>query len=191
MRARRLDPVRARRDELGRGRLGEAALDLRHARADAVAGQPAPDEDDEAVRARDAVAAVGERVDVELELLPSLDRWRHRSCRVTTNAWTTTWQSCGCACAGWRGWPASTTPSRPSWTAARRSSRRTGDPAALAKLDRIAFPLDAERLSGLTGIEPGPHAGWTWVDAWQQELPAAEGLQRLAVALRRAWVAVR
>lgn len=64
-----------------------------------------------------------------------------------------------------------------------------GTPAALAAADRIAFPLDPPQLEGLTGIEPGPHAGWTWVDAWQPELPAGEGLQRLALALRRAWVA--
>ena len=46
-----------------------AALHLRHARAHRVAGQPAADEDDEAVQARDAVPAEGERVDRELELL--------------------------------------------------------------------------------------------------------------------------
>ena len=69
MRARRLDPVGARRQHLECGRLGEAALHLRHAGADGVARQPAAHEDDEPVQARDAVAAVGERVDVELELL--------------------------------------------------------------------------------------------------------------------------
>src|SRR6185312_5860212 len=51
-------------------------------RPDAVAGQPAADEDDEAVEPGDAVAAEGERLDVELELLPFAD-WRgharHRS----------------------------------------------------------------------------------------------------------------
>ena len=46
-----------------------AALHLRHARAHRVAGQAAADEDDEPVQPRDAVAAVRERVDVELELL--------------------------------------------------------------------------------------------------------------------------
>jgi hypothetical protein len=66
-----------------------------------------------------------------------------------------------------------------------------GSPAALGALDRIAFPLPADRLEGLTGVEPGPHAGWTWVDAWQPELPSGEGLQRLAFALRRAWVEAR
>ena len=50
-------------------RLGEAALHLRHPGPDAVAGQPAADEDDEPVQARDAVAAVGERVDLGLDLL--------------------------------------------------------------------------------------------------------------------------
>ena len=67
--ARRLDPVRRRLEHVDGERLGVAALHLRHARADAVARQPAADEDDEAVQARDAVAAVGERLDVELELL--------------------------------------------------------------------------------------------------------------------------
>jgi len=66
-----------------------------------------------------------------------------------------------------------------------------GKPAALGALDRIAFPLPAERLEGLTGVEPGPHAGWTWVDAWQPELPPGEALQRLAYTLRRAWVEAR
>jgi hypothetical protein len=66
-----------------------------------------------------------------------------------------------------------------------------GKPVAFGYRDLIAFPLDAEHLSGLTGIEPGPHTGWTAVDAWQPELPAGEGLQRLAQALRRAWVKSR
>ena len=78
MRARRLDALRRRVEHLGRERLGEAALHLRHARAHAIARQPAPDEDDEAVQARDAVAAVGERVDLELDLLVHLHRRGHR-----------------------------------------------------------------------------------------------------------------
>ena len=41
-------------------------------------GKPAPDEDDEAVQARDAVPAVGERVDLELDLLVQLHRRGHR-----------------------------------------------------------------------------------------------------------------
>ena len=69
VRARRLDALRRRLEHLRRERLGEPALHLRHARAHAIARKPAPDEDDEAVQARDAVAAVGERVDLELELL--------------------------------------------------------------------------------------------------------------------------
>ena len=40
-------------------------------------GRPAPDEDDEAVEARDPVPAVGERVDPELELLVALHRRSH------------------------------------------------------------------------------------------------------------------
>ena len=77
VRARRHDPVGAGREDLERGRLGEAALHLGDAGAHRVAGQAAADEDDEAVQARDAVAAVGERVDVELELLTVADRGGH------------------------------------------------------------------------------------------------------------------
>ena len=72
MLARRVDPQRAGLDDLGRERLGVIPLHLRHPGADAVARQAAPDEDDEAVEARDAVAAVRERVDVELELFVHL-----------------------------------------------------------------------------------------------------------------------
>ena len=78
MRARRLDPLRAGLEHVDRERLGVAALDLRHARADAVARQPAPDEDDESVQPRDAVPAVGERVDLELDLLVHPDGNGHR-----------------------------------------------------------------------------------------------------------------
>ena len=42
-----------------------------------VAGKTAADEDDEAVQARDAVAAVGERVDLELDLLVLAHRSGH------------------------------------------------------------------------------------------------------------------
>ena len=72
VRARRVDALRPGRDDLGGDRLGVAALHLRHAGAHGVAGQAAPDEDDEAVEPRDAVAAEGERVDRELELLVPL-----------------------------------------------------------------------------------------------------------------------
>ena len=76
--ARGLDALGRRLQHLRRERLGEAALHLRHASADAVAGEPAPDEDDEAVQAGDAVAAVGEGVDLELDLLVQLDGRGHR-----------------------------------------------------------------------------------------------------------------
>ena len=75
--ARRLDAERACGEHVGRERLGEAALHLRHARADAVARQAAAHEDDEAVQPRDAVAAEGERLDVELELFVHLHRRGH------------------------------------------------------------------------------------------------------------------
>ena len=51
-------------NDLGRERLRVGALHLRDARAHAVAGQAAAHEDDEPVEPRDAVAAVGERLDV-------------------------------------------------------------------------------------------------------------------------------
>ena len=77
MGARRVDALRPRLEDLDRERLGVVPLHLRDPRADAVAGQPAAHEDDEAVEPRDAVPAEGERVDVELELLPLRHRRGH------------------------------------------------------------------------------------------------------------------
>src|SRR5829696_1890005 len=54
-----------------------AAFHFGHTRPDAIARQPTPHEHDEAVQPRDAVAAVGERLDVELELLILGDGRRH------------------------------------------------------------------------------------------------------------------
>ena len=54
------------------------SLHLRHASPHDVARQPAADEDDEAVQPRDAVAAVGERFDLEVELLVLPNRRGHR-----------------------------------------------------------------------------------------------------------------
>ena len=54
---------------LRRRGLGVAALGLGHLRRDPVAGQGSGDEDDVAVAARDALAAVGQGLDVEGELL--------------------------------------------------------------------------------------------------------------------------
>ena len=67
--ARRLDPLRPLPDDLDRQRLRVVPLHVRHPRAHRVPGQAAADEDDEPVQAGDAVPAVGERVDLELELL--------------------------------------------------------------------------------------------------------------------------
>jgi hypothetical protein len=75
--ARRLDAPRAGRHDLCRQGLREIALHLRHTCSDAVAGQPAPDEDDVPVQAPDPVSAVRQRLDVELDLLVSLDRCGH------------------------------------------------------------------------------------------------------------------
>ena len=75
--ARRFDPLWPRPQHLGRERLGMAALDFRDPRPDTVAGQASPHEDDEAVEPRHAIAAVRERVDVELELLSLRDGRGH------------------------------------------------------------------------------------------------------------------
>ena len=71
----RRDPLGARLEHLERARLGVAALALRDDGADAIAGDRAGDEDDIAtapvrrsLETRDAVAAVGERLDAQLEL---------------------------------------------------------------------------------------------------------------------------
>ena len=69
VRARRLDTLRPRLEHLRHERLRVAALDLRHAGPHRVTRQATPDEHDEPVQPRDPVAAVGERVDRELELL--------------------------------------------------------------------------------------------------------------------------
>ena len=67
VRARRLDALRARREDVDRERLRVVPLHLRHACAHAVAGKAAADEDDVAVQPRDAVPAVREGLDVELD----------------------------------------------------------------------------------------------------------------------------
>ena len=82
----RLDAVRAGLEYLGRERLGVVPLHLRHPRAHSVAGEASPDEDDEAVQPGNAVAAESERVDLELELLVSLDRGGHRPSVATVSA---------------------------------------------------------------------------------------------------------
>ena len=73
----RLDAQRARLQDFGDERLRVAPLHLRNARANRVTGQAASHEDDESVQARDAVSAVGEPVDRELELLVSGNRSGH------------------------------------------------------------------------------------------------------------------
>ena len=77
MTAGRRDTVRPRLDELGPRRFGKSAFDLRRPRADDVAGQPAAYEHDEAVEAPDAVSAVGERLDAQLDLVSRADRRGH------------------------------------------------------------------------------------------------------------------
>ena len=62
------DPVGRGLEHLGRARLGVRALALRDDGADAVAGDAAAHEDDVAVQPCDAVAAVGEVVDAEVQL---------------------------------------------------------------------------------------------------------------------------
>ncbi len=55
--------------------------------------------------------------------------------------------------------------------------------------DALYLPLAPEDIRNLTPphAEAPPLAGWVAVDAFQPELPAGEGLRRLALALRRAW----
>ena len=65
----RRDPLGARLEDLDRARLGVGALALRDDRADAVARDRVADEHDVAVEPRDARAAVGERVDAQVELV--------------------------------------------------------------------------------------------------------------------------
>ena len=74
-----IDARRAGCKHFGRDRFGMATLHLRHAGAHGVAGKAGAHEHDEAVEARDAVPAKGERVDLELELLVPLHRRRHHS----------------------------------------------------------------------------------------------------------------
>ena len=64
------------------------------------------------------------------------------------------------------------------------------DGGALALgFDALYLPLDEGDVRTLTRPHdlPEPLHGWTIVDAYQHELPAGEGLQRLGIALRRAW----
>ena len=77
MRAGRLDAIGPAREPLVRDRLAVTALDALDARHDAVAGQRAVDEDDDAVMARDATPTRCERVDGELELLSDPKRRSH------------------------------------------------------------------------------------------------------------------
>ena len=99
VRARRLDALRPRPHDLGGERLCVRALHLRHARAHAIARQAAAHEDDEPVEARDAVAAVRERLDVELELLILRHRRGHRG-TVTTKTSDAAARGSGAAAAG-------------------------------------------------------------------------------------------
>ena len=82
VRARRLDALRPGREDVDRERLGVIPLHLRHARANAVSGKAATHEDDVAVQPRDAVPAVCEGLDVELDDVVTPDG----SCHGTTVA---------------------------------------------------------------------------------------------------------
>src|SRR5512145_671897 len=73
----RFHSIGPRVEQLAREALGEAPLDLCHTRANSIAWESTPDEDDEAAMPRNAVAAVRERLDRELELLPLVDRRTH------------------------------------------------------------------------------------------------------------------
>ena len=75
----RLDPARARLEQLGASRLREPTLHLRRAGTDEVAGKSPAHEDDEAVQAAHPVSPVRERVDANLDLLALSHRCSHRS----------------------------------------------------------------------------------------------------------------
>ena len=77
MLAGRVDALGAGLEDVDGEGLRVAPLDLRDARANGVARQPAADEDHEPVQPRDAVAAVGERVDPELDLIVDADGSSH------------------------------------------------------------------------------------------------------------------
>ena len=72
VRAARLHPARAGLEQLDRAGLGVAALELRDAGAHAVAGKRPRDEDHQLAVPGDAAAAVGERVDGEVDLLTAV-----------------------------------------------------------------------------------------------------------------------
>src|SRR5439155_6991892 len=103
VRARCVDPLRPRLEDLSGECLGVTALHLGHARAHRVARQPTPHEHDEPVQPGDAVAAVRERVDRELELLVPRDRCGHgrhtssvdadAAARRWIDAWTRSWRA--------------------------------------------------------------------------------------------------
>jgi hypothetical protein len=69
VRGTRLDALGARLEHLHGACLGVAALGLVHAGADAVAGHGPLHEDDVAIEPGDAGAAVGERLDAQVELV--------------------------------------------------------------------------------------------------------------------------
>ena len=74
----RRDPLRTRLKDLDRSRLGVGALGLRHDGEHAIARNPALDEHDVAVAAGDPGAAVGERIDRQLELIAARGTGRSR-----------------------------------------------------------------------------------------------------------------
>jgi hypothetical protein len=79
VRARRVDVFLPDSDDLGRDGLGVVPLHLRYPRLHGVAGQAAADEDDEPVQPRDAVPAVREGLDRDLDLVVDADGRGHRS----------------------------------------------------------------------------------------------------------------
>ena len=77
--ARRRDAFRTGTNEVDDPRLAVPAPDALDPRPDAVAGERAVDEQDEAVEPGDATRSVRERVDVQLELVAGSDRAVHPS----------------------------------------------------------------------------------------------------------------
>ena len=75
--AARIHPAGPRLEQLDRPRLGVTALELRHPRPHAVAGERLRDEDDELAVPGDAAPAVRQPVDDELDLLVADEGRRH------------------------------------------------------------------------------------------------------------------
>src|SRR2546430_9010417 len=124
------DAQRAGLQHLGDERLGVTPLHLRDACPNGVAGKPAAHEDDEAVQPSNAVPAVGETVDGELEFLISADGSGHAP-SVAAPQWRSV-AGCGFRISAGRGFclklKSRTSVPRIAWFS-RTSGRESGRPS--------------------------------------------------------------